>query len=68
MGHILDKQLGGKLIQAIPPKEIRKVKKENYVLNVLFSAPLAWRDRSNRLHPLEMLDYGAERFVLFKFK
>jgi hypothetical protein len=63
MGHILDKQLGGKLIQSISPKEIRKVKKENYVLNVLFSAPLAWRDRSNRLHPLEMLDYGAERFV-----
>jgi hypothetical protein len=65
MGHILDKQLGGKLIQTISPKEIRKVKKENYVLNVLFSAPLAWRDRSNRLHPLEMLDYGAERLVPF---
>ena len=64
MGHILDKQQGGKLIQTISPKEIRKVKKENYVLNVLFSAPLAWRDRSGRSHPLEMLDYGAERCVL----
>ena len=66
MGHILDKQLGGKLIQTISPKEIRKVKKENYVLNVLFSAPLAWRDRSGRSHPLEMLDYGAERLVPFR--
>lgn len=31
------------------------------VLNVFFSAPLAWRDRANKLHPLEMLDYASER-------
>jgi hypothetical protein len=34
------------------------------VLNVLFSAPLAWRDKSNRLHPLERLDYASERDAL----
>ena len=35
------------------------------VLHVLFSAPLAWRDRSSRLHPLEMLDYATERDALY---
>jgi hypothetical protein len=34
------------------------------VLNVFFSAPLAWRDRSNRLHPLDALDYTSERDAL----
>jgi hypothetical protein len=33
-------------------------------LNVFFSAPLAWRDRANRLHPLEVLDYSNERDAL----
>lgn len=60
MGHILDQQLG----RLAAPTHVRRVKKEKNVLNVLFSAPLAWRDRSNRLHPLEMLDYGAERWVV----
>lgn len=65
MGHILDQQLNARLMQATSPTvgSLRRVKKEKNVLNVLFSAPLAWRDRSNRLHPLEMLDYGAERSV-----
>lgn len=30
-------------------------------LHVFFSAPLAWRDRTNKLHSLEALDYNAER-------
>ena len=34
------------------------------MLNVFFSGPLAWRDRSNRLHPLEILDYSTERDAL----
>ena len=34
------------------------------VLNVFFSTPLAWRDRTNQLHPLEVLNYSAERDAL----
>eukprot|EP01035_Chromulina_nebulosa_P018081 gene18081-23729_t len=34
------------------------------VLNVFFSAPLAWRDRFNKYHALELLDYAAERDAL----
>ena len=30
-------------------------------LTVLFSSPLAWRDKQNRLHPLTMLNYRGER-------
>jgi hypothetical protein len=30
-------------------------------LHVFFSAPLAWSDRQGRSHPLEMLNYDAER-------
>jgi hypothetical protein len=63
MGHILDQQVG-RLAAPSNSSNLRRVKKDKNVLNVLFSAPLAWRDRSNRLHPLEMLDYGAERCVL----
>lgn len=33
-------------------------------LCVLFSTPLAWRDKSNHLHPIETLDYANEREVL----
>ena len=33
-------------------------------LTVLFSAPLAWRDRANRLFPIETLDHAAEREAL----
>ena len=62
MGHILDQQVGR--LAPSSSSNIRRVKKEKNVLNVLFSAPLAWRDRSGRLHPLEMLDYGAERLEL----
>ena len=58
MGHILDKRLAS--LTPVMGSEIRQRKNKN-VLNVLFAAPLAWRDRSNRLHPLEVLDYGAER-------
>jgi hypothetical protein len=35
-------------------------------LTVLFSAPLAWRDRSNRLFPIEALDHDAERDALLQ--
>ena len=42
----------------------RQVRRKQ-VLHVLFSAPLAWRDRSSRLHPLEMLDYATERDALY---
>ena len=58
MGHILDKRLAS--LTPVLGSEIKQRKNRN-ILNVLFAAPLAWRDRSNRLHPLEVLDYGAER-------
>ena len=35
-------------------------------LKVFFSAPLAWRDRTNTLHPLEVLDYASERNALIQ--
>ena len=35
-------------------------------LKVFFSAPLAWRDRNNTLHPLEVLDYASERSALLQ--
>ena len=59
MGHILEQTRANTTVSS----EIIKRKPKN-VLNVLFAAPLAWRDRSNRLHPLEVLDYGAERDAL----
>lgn len=34
------------------------------VLSVLFSAPLAWRDWNNQLHPIEMLEFDLERELL----
>jgi hypothetical protein len=37
-------------------------------LFVMFSAPLAWRDRKNKLHPLEALDYPTERDALVQVK
>ena len=62
MGHIVDKRLATtSLVTVIDKEKERKQRKEKNVLNVFFAAPLAWRDRSNRLHPLEVLDYGAER-------
>lgn len=36
------------------------------VLAVLFSAPLAWKDRARKLHSIEMLDYGKEREMLWQ--
>lgn len=36
------------------------------VLCVLFSAPLAWKDRSRKLHGIEMLDYASEREMLWQ--
>jgi hypothetical protein len=48
---------------ALPGQEISAPAGQN-VLNVFFSSPLAWRDRSNRLHPLETLDYSYERDAL----
>jgi hypothetical protein len=33
----------------------------NNVLCVLFSVPLAWKDRNQKLHGIEMLDYEFER-------
>jgi hypothetical protein len=36
------------------------------ILYVFFSAPLAWRDKFNKLHPLDILDYGAERDSLLQ--
>lgn len=35
---------------------------------VLFSAPLAWRDRSNKLFPIDTLDHGAEREALIQVR
>ena len=35
-------------------------------LTVLFSCPLAWRDRTNRLYPIEVLDHNAERDALLQ--
>lgn len=35
-------------------------------LTVLFSCPLAWRDRTNRLYPIEVLDHNAEREALLQ--
>jgi hypothetical protein len=40
--------------------------KQAHILHVLFSAPLAWRDRNNILHPLDTLDYRAERDALLQ--
>jgi hypothetical protein len=34
------------------------------VLSVLFSAPLAWQDTRNQLHPIQTLDYAGEREAL----
>eukprot|EP01041_Mallomonas_annulata_P000472 gene472-882_t len=36
------------------------------VLCVLFSAPLAWQDRSYKLNPIEMLDVAGERETLLQ--
>ena len=36
------------------------------VLCVLFSAPLAWKDRARKLHGIEMLDYASERAMLWQ--
>lgn len=33
-------------------------------LSVLFSAPLAWQDTRNQLHPIQTLDYAGEREAL----
>jgi hypothetical protein len=33
-------------------------------LSVLFSAPLAWQDTRNHLHPIQTLDYAGEREAL----
>ena len=49
---------------AVAASTTRQVRRKQ-VLHVLFSAPLAWRDRSSRLHPLEMLDYATERDALY---
>ena len=38
--------------------------RERPTLQIFFSAPLAWKDRSGQLHPIEMLDYGGERDLL----
>lgn len=35
-------------------------------LHVLFSAPLAWRDRGYEMHPLELLDYKHEKETLIQ--
>jgi hypothetical protein len=35
-------------------------------LSVLFSAPLAWQDRQKTVHPIELLDYGSERSMLWQ--
>jgi hypothetical protein len=37
---------------------------EKNVLSVLFSAPLAWQDTRNQLHPIQTLDYAGEREAL----
>lgn len=37
------------------------VPSSNNVLCVLFSVPLAWKDRNQKLHGIEMLDYEFER-------
>lgn len=37
-------------------------------LTVLFSAPLAWRDRTNKLYPIETLDHASERDALIQGK
>jgi hypothetical protein len=47
----------------------RKVSSTNNVLCVLFSVPLAWKDKNKKLHAIEMLDYTTERrsiWQLFK--
>lgn len=36
------------------------------ILCVLFSAPLAYSDASNNLHPIQMLDYAGERDTLIQ--
>jgi len=44
---------GGKL----PPSQM---------ITFLFSAPLVWKDGDNQLHPIEMLDFKREKFLVWQ--
>lgn len=50
-------------INPIIPRNLTRTLSNNNVqtLNVLFSAPLVWMDRSRRYHPVDTLDYETER-------
>lgn len=46
--------------------ESHPLRSPDLALYVLFSVPLVWRDRFQRFHPIQMLDYETERETLWQ--
>ena len=57
-------QSSGFTHRSIPLRRYPSSNDYRNVLNVFFSAPLAWRDAHHTLHPLTTLDYRSERDAL----